>query len=134
MSSGDGEGGSRSKQSEPERKKKRKKRRSAGESAGLRTSKAQAGGDGRPAFARSFPRDPELDRLVAVFEAGDYARVRTETPKLIRATDDDDVRRAARELMRRLEPDPLAVYMLVAAALLLGFLSYWYWTHKHVAP
>lgn len=134
MSSADGETTSRSKPSEPERKKKRKKKRPAVDGAAARASKPAAAHEARPAFARSFPRDPELDRLVAVFEAGDYGRVRAETPALIRATEDDEVRRAARELLRRLDPDPLATYMLAAATILLAVLSYWYWTHKHVAP
>ncbi len=85
-----------------------------------------------PAFARSFPRDAELDTLVAAFEAGDYARVRREAPALARRTEDDAVRRAARELRRRLDPDPGAVYMLLAAATLLVFLAGWYWLHPHL--
>jgi hypothetical protein len=84
-----------------------------------------------PAFARAFPREPALDALVAAFEAGDYARVRREAPALARQTGDDRVRAAARELRRRLDPDPVAVYLLVAAALLLTFLAGWYWAHPH---
>ncbi len=88
--------------------------------------------EGVPAFARSFPRDDDaLTALVAAFEAGDYARVRREAPALVQKTDRDDVRRAARELRRRLDPDPLAVYMLMAAAALLVFLAGWYWLHPH---
>jgi hypothetical protein len=87
--------------------------------------------DGLPAFARAFPREPALDALVLAFEAGDYARVRREAPALARSTDDDAVRAAARELRRRLDPDPLAVYLLAAAALLLTFLAGWYWAHPH---
>ena len=84
-----------------------------------------------PAFAHKFPKDAELDKLVAAFEAGDYARVRREGPVLARKTEDDAVRRAARELVRRLDPDPLAVYMLMAAVGLLVFLAGWYWLHPH---
>jgi hypothetical protein len=84
-----------------------------------------------PAFARAFPHEPALDALVSAFEAGDYARVRREAPALARQTDRDDVRAAARELARRLDPDPLAVYLLGAAALLLTFLAGWYWAHPH---
>ena len=87
--------------------------------------------DGIPAFARAFPSEPALDALVAAFEAGDYARVRREAPALARQTDDEAVRAAARELRRRLDPDPLAVYLLGAAALLLLFLAGWYWAHPH---
>jgi hypothetical protein len=84
-----------------------------------------------PAFARAWPRDTALDRLVAAFEAGDYARVRREAPRLARRTESDTVRRAARELGRRLDPDPVAVYMLMAAAALLVFLAGWYWLHPY---
>ena len=139
----------------PEARAKRKKRRprpeatpdrtaSASERApGPRTqgahdeddegSAAPAGNDDRaPAFARAFPQDAELDALVAAFEAGDYARVRREAPALAQRTEDDAVRRAARELRRRLDPDPAAVYMLLAAATLLVFLAGWYWLHPHL--
>lgn len=84
-----------------------------------------------PAFAAHFPRDPELDALVAAFEAGDYARVRREAPALAKRTDRDDVRAAARELAKRLDPDPLAVTLLGLAAALLVFLAGWYWLHDH---
>ncbi|WP_437482716.1 hypothetical protein WME75_41405 [Sorangium sp. So ce1014] len=42
------------------------------------------------------------------------------------------VRRAARALLRRIDPDPLAVALLLAAIALLAFLSLWYWSHSHV--
>ncbi|XXY55007.1 hypothetical protein WME91_28145 [Sorangium sp. So ce269] len=45
-----------------------------------------------------------------------------------------EVRRAARALLRRIEPDPLAVALLVAAVALLAFLSFWYWSHSHASP
>jgi hypothetical protein len=86
-----------------------------------------------PSFARAWPRDPALDALVAAFDAGDYARVRREAPALARQTEDDAVRRAARELRRRLDPDPLAVYILMAAGVLLAFLAGWYWLHPHTS-
>jgi hypothetical protein len=90
--------------------------------------------EGVPAFARSFPRDPVLDVLVDAFEHGDYAKVRSEAPRLAKETDRDDVRAAARELARRIEPDPLAAYLLAGAAALLAFLAIWYWTHPHATP
>lgn len=85
----------------------------------------------RPAFARGFPEDPALEALVLAFEAGDLARVRREAPELAEKTDREDVRAAARELRRRVDPDPLAVYLLGIAALLLVFLAGWYWLHPH---
>lgn len=88
----------------------------------------------RPAFAAHFPADPELDRLVRLFEAGDYHAVREGAPRLAKATDRDDVRNAARLLRSRLEPDPLAKLLLGIAVLLLALLSAYYWTHSHAAP
>jgi hypothetical protein len=88
----------------------------------------------RPGFARGFPADPGLDALVVAFEEGDSARVRREAPALAKRTDRADVRRAARELRKRVDPDPIAVYLLVGASLLLAFLAVWYWTHPHEAP
>ena len=116
-------------------KKKKRPRPTAGrDEAAPADGLVVAPPDERPAFARSFPRDPELDRLVEVFEAGNYAEVRVRASALVHATSSDKVRRAARELLRRLDPDPIATYMLLVAIALLGFLSFWYWTHPHGAP
>src|SRR5262249_54508338 len=110
----------------PARRKRRKKP--------VVEAEAPAAREGVPAFARAFPHDPELDALVDAFEGGDYARVRREAPALAKRTENDDVRKAARELASRVEPGPLALYLLVASALLLAFLAFWYWTHPHEAP
>ncbi|WP_437779251.1 hypothetical protein [Sorangium sp. So ce1097] len=100
----------------PRRTKKRAKRRDAG--------------GGEP----GQPRDPELARLVEAFERGDYAFVRAGAGRLAKEAERDEVRRAARDLLRRIEPDPLAVALLVAAVALLAFLSLWYWSHSHASP
>jgi len=111
---------------------KRKKRRKVADATPAEPPPGPADrGPDKPAFARDFPEDPALDALVAAFEAGDYARVRREAPALARSTERDDVRAAARELARRLEPDPVAVYLLVLSAVLLAFLAGWYWLHPH---
>jgi hypothetical protein len=52
----------------------------------------------------------------------------------VKSTDSVAVRKATRELLKRLDPDPIAVYLLAGAALLLAFLAFWYWTHPHGAP
>jgi hypothetical protein len=79
-----------------------------------------------PAFARDFPEDPRLDALVRAFEAGDYARVRREAPALVAAAESDDLKRAARELVRRTQADPLMILLLaLTGALLLGLAVYW---------
>lgn len=122
----------------PARPKKKKRRRPEAEPEVDRAidaaRPADRGGPQIPAFALGFPADPELDTLIAAFEQGDYARVRREAPALVQSTESAAVRKAARELLKRLEPDPIAVYLLAGAALLLTFLAFWYWTHPHAAP
>lgn len=82
--------------------------------------------DRRPAFARDFPRVPELDALVDAFVRGDYARVRAEGPKLAAGPLAPEVRVAARALVERTAPDPLATWLFVlAAALVLVLSGYW---------
>ncbi|MFO0614385.1 MAG: hypothetical protein U0414_17490 [Polyangiaceae bacterium] len=82
-------------------------------------------------FLRTFPKDPALGELVAAFERGDYAFVRTEAPALARATKNEEVRRAALELRRRIDPDRLSLLLIAFAFALLVVLSLYYWTHKH---
>ncbi len=86
--------------------------------------------EGVPSFAQKYPRHEELDALLDAFEKGNYARVREGAQKLILTTKEPAVRRAAEDLSSRLEPDPLARYMLGAASLLLVFFSIWYFTHR----
>jgi len=82
--------------------------------------------DRQPSFARDFPRDPALDALVEAFVQGDYARVRADAAKLAESAHDDEVGRAARELVRRTQADPLTVWLLILASALLVALSvYW---------
>jgi hypothetical protein len=124
----------------PARPKKKKRRRAeadvepATDTEVVAVRKAARDQPQIPTFARGFPADPALDALVAAFEQGDYARVRREAPALVQSTDSVAVRKAARELLKRLEPDPIAVYLLAGGALLLTFLAFWYWTHPHAAP
>jgi len=87
--------------------------------------------ESRLPFTRSFPDDPELNRLVTAFEAGDFATVRSDAPKLAEKTDNAEVKKAALDLRRRIEPDPLQLYMLGLTLLLLGFLTAWFYLHKH---
>jgi hypothetical protein len=83
----------------------------------------------RPAFARDFPRDAELDALVGAFEAGNFARVRVEAPALAKKTEDPEVRRAAEALRARVDPDPLVRWVLVLTLALLVALSVFWITH-----
>jgi hypothetical protein len=87
-----------------------------------------------PMFARGYPREPELDALVAAFEAGNYARVREGAQRLAESAERDEVRRAARDLRKRVDPDPLMIYLLLAATALLVILAVHYWTHQNGSP
>lgn len=91
--------------------------------------KAKARDDG-PLFAQRYPRDEALDALVVTFERGDYAAVREGAQKLIASGTKPAVRQAAEDLLRRIEPDPLARYLLGVATLLLVFFTIWYFTHR----
>ncbi|HKQ70338.1 MAG TPA: hypothetical protein VJT73_13405 [Polyangiaceae bacterium] len=82
-------------------------------------------------FTRSFPPDADLERLVAAFEAGDYLTVRNEAPKLAGRTENPDVKKAALDLRRRLEPDPVQLYLLGLTFALLAFLTAWFYLHRH---
>ena len=79
----------------------------------------------RPRFLLKFPDDPELQRLVRAFEVGNYEAVRDGANKLAEVTADPIVREAARELRRRIDPDPLMKYLLGVAVLLFVFVV-WY--------
>src|SRR3954471_965303 len=80
-----------------------------------------ADGRERPRFLLEFPADPELQRLVRAFEAGNYQAVREGAPKLAEQSEDAIVRAAARELRRRIDPDPLMKYLLWVAIALFVF-------------
>jgi hypothetical protein len=83
----------------------------------------------RPGFLLAFPEHPDLARLTAAFEAGNYALVRAEAEALAERAESPAVRDAALELRRRIEPDPLAKYLLALTAALLLFLAYFAYHH-----
>jgi hypothetical protein len=87
----------------------------------------------RPAFAKRYPRHPELDRLVDLFARGDHASVRAGAQQLAGRTDDPAVAAAARDLRARLEPDRLAWVLLLVPALLLLALTIWAVRRSHEA-
>jgi hypothetical protein len=82
-----------------------------------------------PSFTRDFPKEPRLDALVRAFADGDYARVRREVPALVQATDDDAVKTAAEELVRRTTPDRQMVMLLALTGALLVLLSVYWFVH-----
>ncbi|HEY1696021.1 MAG TPA: hypothetical protein VGG39_27830 [Polyangiaceae bacterium] len=88
----------------------------------------------QPSFASGFPASPELEALVDAFARGDYATVRAEAPKLEKASGDEAIRTAARTLVERTEPDPLAVRLLLAAGVLLVVLAGWWVVHAKPPP
>jgi hypothetical protein len=88
-----------------------------------------ANGRERPRFLLGFPQHPDLQRLVAAFEAGNYALVREEAEALAERAETPAVRDAALELRRRIDPDPLAKYLLALTAALLLSLSYFAYNH-----
>ncbi|NUO51528.1 MAG: hypothetical protein HOV80_21950 [Polyangiaceae bacterium] len=90
--------------------------------------------DEAPLFARTYPKTPEVEALLAAFERGNYARVREEAPALASRSSDPEVKRAAEDLLRRIQPDPVSKTLLAVAALLLLFFVYWYFGHQHEGP
>jgi hypothetical protein len=89
--------------------------------------------DPRPSFATDFPRDLELDALVDSFVQGNYARVRADARRILASDADEGIKRAARQLVERTRPDPLALLLLGLTALLLAAVGGW-WTMYGRAP
>ena len=88
----------------------------------------------RPSFAEDFPRTPDLEAVVAAFARGDYASVRAQAIRLEQSASDEPVRRAARLLLDRTRPDPLAVGLLIVAGLLLATMAGWWIAHGRPPP
>lgn len=112
------------------RRKKRRKKAAVAGPAEPEPPPLTADGRERPLFVLGFPKDPELDRLVQAFEAGNYAFVREHAARLAERAGSEAVRQAARELMRRIEPDPLIKLLLALSIALFVALAVWaYRTH-----
>ena len=90
-----------------------------------------AEGRERPRFLLEFPNDPALQALVSAFEAGNYQAVREGSAKLIASSEDPIVRAAARELGRRIDPDPLLKYLLFVALGLFVFVVWYTYQGQH---
>ena len=76
-------------------------------------------------FTKSFPDDPQLRALVIAFENGNYALVRKLAPALAQSTQDKEVAKAALEVRRRIEADPLSVKIVIGVVVLLVLLASW---------
>jgi hypothetical protein len=116
------------------KKKKKKKRAESTETAKPRERGPAYAADGseRPAFVLDFPDDPELAKVTAAFEAGNYAYVREHATELAERSENAAVKRAATELLTRIEPDPLIRFLLGVSVVLLLFLTYYaYANHGH---
>jgi len=85
----------------------------------------------RPAFAKDYPTNATIDTLLEAFEKGNYAYVRSTSEKIIASSDDAEEKMAAKELLLRLRPDPLAVKLLLGAICLLFLLTVWTFTTHH---
>lgn len=83
----------------------------------------------RPPFAAEYPRDPELDRLLAYFVRGNHRAVRDAAEQLASKTADPKVAAAVRDLRARIEPAPIARVLLGATLALLVVLTWWA-THR----
>jgi len=88
--------------------------------------KRRKGRPKRPAFARRYPQSPELDRLLAAFEAGNYGLVRTEAAALADDCEDEELRAAALDLRRRVHADPTSITLWAIGLALLLFLFGYY--------
>lgn len=112
------------------KKRKRKKAREGARTTSTERAPRDVRGNDRPRFLLSFPKDPELETLMHAFESGDYARVREQAPRLVERSDRPEVRRAAEELLIRIEPDPLLKFLLwVAIGLFLSMVTFVYYAH-----
>jgi hypothetical protein len=89
----------------------------------------------RPLFAQGWPANPELDRLLDAFERGNYAYVRREAPKVAASASDPDVKGAALDLRKRIDPAPLAgILIFVAVGLLVVLAGHYLGKHNPGAP
>ena len=124
MAAGSSERGSDA--ARPRRVRKKKRRARKGQGADASPPEEQDTRSDVPAFAARFPRHPDLDRLLQAFEAGNFAYVRREAPRLAKRTDDAKVRAAAQELRRRIDPEPTSMFLWALGVALLLFLYGYY--------
>jgi hypothetical protein len=79
----------------------------------------------QPEFLWSFPESPELEPAVHAFLNGNYREVRRVCDDLLERDLDPEVHAAARELLRRLTPDPLIKGIVWGSFVLLALIVLW---------
>lgn len=79
----------------------------------------------RPRFIFSYPDDPQLAKLTAAFERGDYRSVGLGAKALVGSTSDPEVKAAAEDLLLRIQPDPMVLRFWVIAVVVFMFLVTW---------
>lgn len=79
----------------------------------------------RPRFIFTYPDDPELSQLTAAFERGDFRSVGAGAKVLAENATDPEVRAAARDLLLRIQPDPLVRMFWLVAVMVFTFLVVW---------
>jgi hypothetical protein len=84
----------------------------------------------RPRFIFTYPDDPELVKLTAAFELGDFRSVRLGARELEKTATNPDVKAAARDLLLRIQPDPLVRWFWVIAVVVFTFLVAWSYTQS----
>ncbi len=84
-----------------------------------------------PSFARDYPQNEELTRLVQAFQRGDFAEVREHAPKLAKDSEEEEVRAAAIDLRRRLDPHAAAAILWGLGVALLVLLFGYYVGNSH---
>ncbi len=84
---------------------------------------------GRAEFLSQFPEHDELKRAVTAFVNGNYRDVRSICSQLLERELDPEVLDAARDLLRRIEPDRLIVGFLWGSFVLLALIILWAYGH-----
>jgi hypothetical protein len=84
----------------------------------------------RRGFAAAYPPSKRLDGLLRSFWAGDYRTARREAARIAKRAKEPTVRKAAADLLSRLSPSRLELYLyLLPVALLLLLAAHYLFLH-----
>ncbi len=79
----------------------------------------------RPDFAKHYPPDPHLERALAAYVAGDFAKA-GRCARALRAHEDPTIRASAIDLEGRTHPARLSVALLgLAVTIAIAVAAYW---------